>query len=214
MRIATTRSTADWLPTRQSLLSRLRDWEDADSWQEFFDRYWRLIYGVAIKSGLTESEAQEVVQETMVAVSKKMPGFKYDPAVGSFKGWLLHMTRWRIHDQLRHRQREGAVMRHRSDATDGRTATIEKIPDPAGLNLDAIWNEEWQNNLLDTAIDRVKRQGKPKQYQIFHLYVIKKWPIQKIATTLGVNVGQIYLAKHRVAALIKKEIKNLEAKLL
>ena len=43
--------------TRKSLISRLRNWEDRDSWQEFFDRYWRLIYSVAIKAGLTPTEA-------------------------------------------------------------------------------------------------------------------------------------------------------------
>ena len=207
------KSSEDLLPTRQSLLSRLKYWEDADSWQEFFNRYWKLIYGVAIKSGLTEVEAQEVVQETIIAVSKKMPEFKYDPSIGSFKGWLLHMTRWRINDQLRKRQRESGPITRPTEEV-GRTAAIERIADPAVSCLDMVWNEEWQNNLLDMAVEKVKRQVKPKQYQIFDLYVVKKWPIQKITSTLGVNVGQIYLAKHRVSSLIKKEIKNLEAKLI
>jgi RNA polymerase sigma-70 factor (ECF subfamily) len=213
MKVILPRSTEDLLPTRQSLLSRLKDWEDADSWQEFFNRYWKLIYGVALKSGLTEVEAQEVVQETIIAVSKKMPAFKYDPALGSFKGWLLHMTRWRINDQLRKRQRESGPITRATEVV-GRTSTIERIPDPAGSCLDSVWNEEWQKNLLDMAIERVKRQVKPKQYQIFDLYVVKKWPIPKIGATLGVNVGQIYLAKHRVSALIKKEVKSLEEKLI
>lgn len=82
------------IPTRQSLLSRLKDWEDSDSWREFFQTYWHLIYNVAVKAGLTDAEAQEVVQETLIAVAKKMPNFRYDPAVDSFKGWLLQITRW------------------------------------------------------------------------------------------------------------------------
>lgn len=214
MKLTTTRDAEDLLPTRLSLLNRVKDLGDNQSWQEFFDRYWRLIYGVAIRSGLTEIEAQEVVQETMVAVSKKMPGFVYDPSIGSFKGWLLHMTRWRINDQLRKRQREAqAFVRPRDTTRDG-TATIERIPDPAGHMLEAVWNEEWERNLAEAAIERVKRQVSPRQYQIFDLYVVKRWPIQKIAGTLGVNLGQVYLAKHRVGALLKKEIKSLEKKLM
>jgi len=58
---------------------------------------------VAIKAGLNDAEAQEVVQETIVAVAKQM-GFKYDPKIGSFKGWLLHLTRWRIADKMRKRR--------------------------------------------------------------------------------------------------------------
>ena len=79
----------DFIPTRQSLLTRLKSWDDQESWREFFDTYWNLIYGLALKSGLTEAEAQDAVQETLVAVARKMPGFNYDPAIGSFKSWLF-----------------------------------------------------------------------------------------------------------------------------
>src|SRR6266853_6318316 len=91
------------IPTRATLLERLKNWQDQSSWQDFFDTYWKLIYGVARKAGLIEAEAQDVVQETMMAVDRHMPNFKYDPAIGSFKAWLLNMTRWRIVDQLRKR---------------------------------------------------------------------------------------------------------------
>ena len=65
-------SIDELLPTRQSLLSRLRDWDDQESWREFFDTYWRLIHGLALKCGLTDAEAQDVVQETMVSVAMSM----------------------------------------------------------------------------------------------------------------------------------------------
>src|SRR5512134_273675 len=92
------------LPTRRSLLDRLRNWEDQSSWREFFNTYWKFIYGVAIRSGLSDQEAEDVVQETVLSVAKKMPEFVYDPARCSFKGWLMHVTRLRIMDQLRRRQ--------------------------------------------------------------------------------------------------------------
>ncbi len=47
----------EFLPTRKSLLSRLKNWDDSQSWREFFDTYWSLIYGVAIKGGLSDAEA-------------------------------------------------------------------------------------------------------------------------------------------------------------
>ncbi|HEY3913650.1 MAG TPA: sigma factor, partial [Verrucomicrobiae bacterium] len=64
------------IPTRATLLERMKDWGDQDCYQEFFDTYWRLIYGVARKGGLSDAEAQDVVQETMVSVAKQMPTFK------------------------------------------------------------------------------------------------------------------------------------------
>jgi DNA-directed RNA polymerase specialized sigma24 family protein len=47
-------------------------------------------------------------------------------------------------------------------------------------------------------------------YQLFDLYVMKQWPVKKVAQTLGVNVGLVYLAKHRISALLKKELKELK----
>lgn len=85
----------DMIPTRYSLLSRLGNWDDDESWRTFFDTYWRLIYNTALKSGLSEAEAQDVVQETVICVAKDIQKFKRDRAEGSFKGWLRNLTRWR-----------------------------------------------------------------------------------------------------------------------
>lgn len=124
--------TDTFIPTRSSLLKRLKNWQDQESWQEFFNLYGKLIFGFASKAGLTEAEAQDVVQETVLIVARKMPGFVYDPAAGSFKSWLMLITRRRIEKQLRKRLPVTAARASRSDETN-RTATIEKFPDPAGF---------------------------------------------------------------------------------
>ena len=98
--------------------------------------------------------------------------------------------------------------------TSTRTATIERIPDPAGSNLEVIWEKEWKNSIFTIAIERVKRRVDARQYQIFDLYAIKQWPVKKVAATLGVKPGQVYLAKHRIFALVKKEISDLEDKMI
>src|SRR6266480_2630006 len=196
------------IATRRSLVDRLGDWDDRKHWQEFFDTYWKLIYSAARRSGLTDAEAQEVVQETVITVAKNIDKLKYDPAIGSFKGWLLQITRWRIADQFRKRE-PGNAKRPRS--TDDRlTATIERVPDSRIVDLDEVWESSWKENLFEAAVARVKKKIEPKQFQIFDCYVRKEWPAQKVAERLGVNVGQVYLARHRVGALLKKEIKALE----
>ncbi len=196
------------LATRRSLVERLADWGDRKRWQEFFDAYWKLIYSAARKSGLTDSEAQEVVQETVITVAKAIDKLNYDPAIGSFKGWLLQITRWRIADQFRKREPGEANRPHSVD--DALTATIERIPDSSVNDLEALWEKEWQDNLFEAALARVKKRVDPKQFQIFDCYVRKEWPPEKVAKQLHVNIGQVYLARHRVSALLKKEIKALE----
>ncbi len=203
----------DLIPTRRSLLTRLKEWDDQHSWQRFFDTYWKLIYSVAIKSGLTDAEAKDVVQDTVLAVAKRMHDFKYDPALGSFKGWLLHLTRWKVGDQFRRRQRH--VIPHAPAPEDtARTATIERVPDPDSLNLDGLWDEEWRKNLMDAALRRIKRKVNAKDYQIFHFYVLKDWPVQEVAETLGVSADQVYQAKSRIMPVLTAEVKYLETRML
>jgi len=202
--------TDPFLVTRRSLVERLVNRDDQKHWQEFFDTYWKLIYGFARKSGLTDAEAQDVVQETIITVSRKIDSLKYDPSVGSFKGWLLHITRWRIADQFRDRDPAAAAAIHGTADDDRRTATIERIPDQTEAELEATWDAEWQANLLEAAMARVKKRVDPRQYQIFDCYVVKEWPAVKVARELHVNIAQVYLARHRVAALIRKEVKLLE----
>ena len=203
--------TAELIPTRTTLLQRLKDWQDQPSWQDFFDTYWKLIYGVARKGGLTETEAQDVVQETMISVAKHMPAFKYDRAIGSFKAWLLNMTRWRITDQLRKRRRLPAY--DPSDDTDADIRMMGKMADPISESLNVLWDAEWEKNLLDAATDKVKRHLDPQKYQIFDFYVNKEWSSAKVAKAFGVSIGQVYLAKHRVTEMITEEVKKLEMKM-
>ena len=200
------------IPTRDSLLSRLKDWGDDASWRDFFNTYWKLVHGVALKAGLSEQEAEEVVQETVITVARRIPEFKYDPAVCSFKTWLLNLTRWRIVDQLRKRKPSAAANHFRSEAT-ARTATVERVADPSSLDLDAVWDQEWEHQILEAAIQRVKRKVKPEHYQIFHLCVFKEWPVKKVASELDVSAAQVYLARHRVGALLKKEVKAMEKRM-
>ena len=191
--------------TRRSLVERLTDLGDQRKWQEFFETYWRLIYGVARKGGLTDAEAQDVVQETVITVAQNIT--KYEREAGSFKGWLLHITRWRIADQFRKRAPASLARLKRDDSRRG-TATIDRVPD--GFDLDATWEEEWQRNVLAAALERVKRKVDAKHFQIFDCVVMKQWPVSKVATELRVSVAQVYLVKHRLSALVKRECEAVE----
>jgi RNA polymerase sigma-70 factor (ECF subfamily) len=196
--------------TRSSLISRLRNWDDQSGWQVFFDRYWKLIYAVAVKAGLSDAEAQDVVQETVVAVAKQMREGGYDRARSSFKNWLCLITRRRIVDHFRRRTRVKRRSISSSEDT-SRTDTVARVPDPASLELDSVWDEEWRRNLADAAIERVKQLVTPKQFQIFDLSVLKDLPVREVAKLLKVNAAQVYLARHRVSALVKKEVARLES---
>jgi RNA polymerase sigma factor (sigma-70 family) len=207
--VNTVRKADQFIATRWSLLNRLKDLGDEASWEGFFNTYWKLIYGVALKAGLDDSAAQDVVQESILTVMRKLPEFRADPEAGSFKSWLLQIVRWRVADQFRRQRRQNRWAAPILPETDG-TPFMEKIPDPAGLDLARLWDEEWERNLMDIALERVKAKVSGKLYQMFDLYVVKQWPVRDVARALRVSISHVYVAKHRVSALVKKEIRDLE----
>lgn len=202
----------DYLPTRHSLIHRLKNWEDQASWQDFFDTYWRFIYGVAMKAGLREAEAQDVVQDTVISVAKKIKDFQVGSTHGSFKAWLVHTTRWRIADQFR--KRKLVVESIEASEATSRTGLVERMPDPASLEPDAAWDQDWEENLLTVALERLAGQTENQAFQLFQLHVIKKWPATKVAQTTGAKLAQVYFAKYKLSRLLKREIARLQRDLI
>ncbi len=188
----------NWEVTRRSLLTRLKDLGDDQSWQRFADTYSGVIRRLAWRAGCSDGEADEVLQETLISVAGEMPGFRYDPARGSFKAWLFCVVRRRIADQFRRRSRqqrtEGAV-----------SEELESVPAAGEDPLSAHWDDEWRQHRLFRTIERVKQRVSPGQWQMFDLAVLQDCPTERICALLGVNRAQIYMAKMRVGRLLRQE---------
>ncbi len=194
------------LRTRHSLLGRLADWEDRESWQRFHDMYWRVIHSFARKFGLSDAEAFDVVQETIIDVAKQARTGAYNAKEGKFRSWLFRLVRWRVGDVVRQRGKLQQATSPPADATP-RTSPAERLPDE---RAEVAWETEWKLAALATAMDRIKDQVNPLHFQIFECATVRDWPVKKVCVELGVNAAQVYLARHRVGALIKKEVEALE----
>lgn len=206
------------IQTRPSLLNRLKSEDDAESWQQFYRIYGRLVRDFAIQAGLTDTEADEVVQETAIAMARHLPEYQYNPKVCRFKTWLLNQASWRVKDQFKKRNKHASVSSSsaapdasaRSADETARTATINRVPDPASADLDGLFEGEWRKNLFAAALERVKERFSLKQFQIFDLLVLKEWPGAYVAKSLGVSMANVYVTRHRISAAIAREIKGLE----
>jgi RNA polymerase sigma-70 factor (ECF subfamily) len=204
-----TTSNTEFLPTRESLLNRLRDLGDQDSWQEFVDLYSPLLLGLARRSGLSETEAEDAVQETFIAVAGKLPEFRYDPKVCSFKRWLRVIAERRITDQFRKRPPCGLFHEpHRGDSSS--TPPIEKVADPHGADVDAHWDCEFEQTVTEAALGQLKKQVKPTHYQVFYLSEIKRQSGRDVAQALGLSTTSVYVIRHRLARLFKKALARVQ----
>ncbi len=189
------------LATRSSLLLRLKDLGDERSWREFFDLYWMLLFNVARKSGFGPEDAEDVTQQTVAKVSQKMPGFVYDREKGSYKGWLMTVLRSRMADHAR---------------KNGRRVPTVSLEFEGVLSNDSrdefkqLWDNEWSKRMVSLALERVKRRVGPKQFQIFHAYMMEEWSMAEVTSTLGVSTRQVYMAKYRVGEKFEEELKRMK----
>jgi RNA polymerase sigma-70 factor (ECF subfamily) len=192
------------LKTRRSLLSRLRNLDDHESWRDFFELYWRMLYRVARRAGLGEADAEDVVQETVVAVARQMPRFRYDAARGSFKGWLFRIVGRRVTDHLRRVYREPPRAETVFDTPADEGTAEPSDPVEAGDAMGLAWEQEWEQAVFEAAVARVREQTNPKHFQVFDCCVRLGWPAAKVAATLGLSAAQVYLARHRVSRAVKQ----------
>ena len=197
---------APLLETRSSLIQRLKATINGQSWEEFFQTYWQLIYNVARRSGLSEADAQDVVQETVLKVHNSMDKFEYNRKRGSFKGWLRTVTRSRLAEHFKKQQRRPGTSRPVDESAD----IINSMAAPEGAELERIWDEEWHRNLIQAALSRTKKLTSPKQFQIFKCHYIDEWTVKETCQTLGVNAAQIYMAKQRVGKIFKEAVESLQ----
>ncbi len=213
------RDETESVQTRPSLLHRLRS-GDQESWEEFYRLYGKVVRDFSIQAGLTDTEADEVVQDTAVAIFRHLPGFQYDPKVCRFKTWLLNQASWRIKDQLRRRRREVdrgndgvpavvGVPTSNAEETMSRSA-IGGLPDSAPADLEGLFDAEWRKNLLAAAMKRVRARFSLKQLQVFDLLVQQEWPAADVARSLGLTRTAVYVTKHRIAMALRHEATRLE----
>lgn len=195
------------MQTRGSLLARLKDRDDSIAWQGFFNTYAFFIYKRARSAGLSDYHAQEVVQETVIAVAKKMPEFRYDPAVASFKTWLFRVVNCGIANQIRKLKAQQKQMDPVS--REGGDSLLENFVDPASLEPDD-WERHWKENLVIAASETVKKQVKSEHWQIYNYHVLQDYSVKETAADLNTNAATVYMVKLRVGAKMKLELKRLQ----
>lgn len=201
----------DTLRTRVSLINRVKNLTDDRSWTEFFARYQRIVQSVARSRGLSEHEAEDVMQEVFKRVAETIGKFSAAPRPGSFRSWLFQLTRWRADDKMRERERQiwGKLSHHPfgEGPPDGPPAP-EHVQTQE--ELEANFATEAHRHLIETLFKTVEHSVTPKQLQIFQLLVIDETPVEKVAELYQITPAAVYVIKHRVIAKLQAEVKRLQ----
>lgn len=193
---------ADSPMTRVSLLVRIRDGGDADAWAEFVEIYAPLVYRLARRYGAQDADAADLTQEVLKTVLRAAPGFVYDPARGTFRGWLLTVAR----NQLR--KWADANRRHPPLNGGDDPRLLEEVPAPA--EEAARWDQEYHQRLFEWAAEKVRPQFRPPTWQAFWQTMVEGREARAVAAALGLSLGAVYIARSRVLARIREQIQQID----
>jgi RNA polymerase sigma-70 factor (ECF subfamily) len=189
--------------THPSLLVRLRDRGDREAWGQFIQVYGPLVYGFARKQGLQDADAADLMQETLRVVAGAVRGLEYDPRRGRFRGWLFAVVRNQL---LRFRSRQDRAGRGTGDTS--AHARLREVADP-GADPSAVWDQDYQRRTFAWAAEKVRDQVQPATWQAFWQTAVEGKSGQEVAASLGLSVAAVYLAKSRVMARLKEQVRLL-----
>ena len=187
------------METRASLLLRIRDPKDGLAWSEFVRLYAPLLHSYGMKNRLQDSDAADLTQDALRLVFRAAPEFRYDPAKGSFRGWLFTIARNEIRKFITRK-----AHRERGTGDSDMRQILEEQPDVQPD--EGEWDREYQLTLFHWAAERVKVDFRDATWQVFWRTVVQNEPVEVVSRELGLTTGAVYIARSRVLTRIKQEI--------
>ncbi len=183
--------------TRPSLLIRVKNRDDAESWREFDGLYRPLLMKYAHRRGLSEHDAEDIAQGCLATVSQRIRDFKYDPRRGRFRAWLKTVVNHLVSDLLRKRLERSAE------------SGELRIPQCREESPEDVFERTWEEEHLRYCLRPLREEVEPQTYDAFRLYAIDHWPIKGVCKALDMTPNQVYLAKHRIVRRLREKIVEL-----
>ncbi len=189
--------------TSVTLLEALRNPTDRAAWERFAARYQPMVLAFALKLGLSESDAQDAAQETMLAFVDAYLAGTYSHAQGRLRSWLFGVAYRKVCDIQRRAKRQPLII-DRSDAT-GFLGSIES-PETA----ESLWDQEWQQAVLRACLAEARQSFDPVTLQAFESYALDGRAAEQVAQTLGISRNAVYIAKNRVLSRLRELRRQME----
>jgi RNA polymerase sigma-70 factor (ECF subfamily) len=188
-------------PTRPSLLLRLRDPHDRESWATFVEVYGPLTYRHCRRRGLRHEDAEDVTQEVFTRIGAAIRTFEYRPDLGGFRHWLGTLVRNEVYRFLK-RTRPGTAGRGGDDSDD-------VLNEVAARGEDTLWAEEFNAHVLQTALARSRAHFDAQTWRAFERTWRDNRPAPEVARELGRAIDWVYVAKCRVLKRLWQEVQEL-----
>lgn len=188
--------------TSRSLLLRIRDSEDNESWALFESLYTPLIRAYCRRRGFQSVDIDDIAQEVMTTVLKKISDYEYDSGKGKFRSWLATVTA----NHLKASKRKHAIQQKHL------LAAIESFC--RSPSDDSEWNQLFTQTVFDSACLRIREHFNETTWRCFQLTWLKHKSPVSVADELSIPVHSVYVNKSRVLKRLEEEFQFLAEDLL
>lgn len=186
--------------TTSLLLDALRDERDQDGWREFTERYWPVLVGLGVHLGLTETDAADAAQWTLLEFLREFRAGKYQRGRGRLSAYVIGIAKNRIRALRRQSARRAP-------------AGAEPVDEMDDVTLQGVWEQQRRTVILQQALNKLRDSPKlaPATFQAFELVALRGVPAEEAARQAGISVDDVYLARHRCTRRLREIIDELTA---
>jgi RNA polymerase sigma-70 factor (ECF subfamily) len=189
--------------TSASLLDRLRLEPDAASWQLLVDLYTPLIQSWLRRHAAPAQDGDDLVQDVLTVVVRRLPEFELQPRRGAFRCWLRTITVNCLRDYWRSKRV------HPQGTGDSEfAAVLEDLEDPHS-GLSRQWDEEHDRHVIARLLERIEPRFEARTWRAFTRLAFERASPDEVAAELGITINAVFIAKSRVLSEFRREAQGL-----
>jgi RNA polymerase sigma-70 factor (ECF subfamily) len=192
--------------TRVSLLARVRNLGDGQSWDEFHALYRPLIFGYLRGLKIRESDADELTQEVFCRLMVSLPKFRLDHRRGRFRTYLWRLTYNTLVDQARRRAA-------RNRAEEEWVRRFSEADDSEGRELEETFIWRHRKRILEVVLPEVRKATSPRAWACFEGRLVHRRPAAELAAELGIRSEAVYVYASRVLGEVRRRCTAIEGEL-
>jgi len=189
--------------TSNSLLERLRQGPNETAWRRMVDLYTPLIRGWLRRYALKDSDCDDLVQDVLAVVVRRLPDFQRRPQVGAFRRWLRTIAVNCLRDFWRSQRFEP-----RGIGNADFSSILSELEDPESA-LSKLWDMEHDRHVTAVLLEKIRPRFETKTWQAFRRVALDGVPVDQVAAELGLTANAVFIAKSRVVHLLRKEGEGL-----
>jgi RNA polymerase sigma factor (sigma-70 family) len=187
--------------TRQTLIAKIMDRHNDQSWDEFIDFYKAYIYSILIRMNVPPSEREDLAQKALLDIWKGIPKFEYRPGQSKFRNWVYTVTKYQATGYFRKLKSEQKKIDKASLTQTADDNTQQKLEE-----------EEWKQHLFHLAWDRIKSELSDTYIQCFELLGSGN-TIDDICQKLDIKKNTVHVYRQRILKRLGREIRFLDDEL-